>query len=98
MIRNELIALHRAHISEPEFYMQCVNTEVTGSGTDGFSGSDVVASEIYSKSDSQIFSFSVMTAVRLLGKLPDHLCVPVQIPPTVPRQRVHPVRGGEPVG
>lgn len=59
VIRNELIALHRAHLSEPEFYMQCGNIEVTGSGTDNLSGSGVVASQLYSTSDSQMFGFSV---------------------------------------
>ncbi|EXK76055.1 murein transglycosylase [Fusarium oxysporum f. sp. raphani 54005] len=51
VIRNELIALHRAHLSEPEFYMQCGNIEVTGSGTDNLSGSGDVASQLYSTSD-----------------------------------------------
>ncbi|KAH7263728.1 glycoside hydrolase [Fusarium tricinctum] len=59
VIRNELIALHRAHLSEPEFYMQCGNIEVTGSGTDDLSASGVVASQLYSTSDKQIFGFSV---------------------------------------
>ncbi|KAF0644006.1 hypothetical protein NXS19_010693 [Fusarium pseudograminearum] len=59
VVRNEIIALHRAHLSEPEFYMQCGNIEVTGSGSDDLSGSGVVASEIYSTSDSQLFGFSV---------------------------------------
>ncbi|EXA30431.1 hypothetical protein FOVG_18200 [Fusarium oxysporum f. sp. pisi HDV247] len=59
VIRNELIALHRAHLSEPEFYMQCGNIEVTGSGTDNLSGSGDVASQLYSTSDEQIFGFSV---------------------------------------
>lgn len=59
VLRNELIALHRAHINEPEFYMQCGNIEVTGSGTDDLSGSGVPAGELYSKSDSQLFGFSV---------------------------------------
>ncbi|KAK3291126.1 glycosyl hydrolase family 61-domain-containing protein [Chaetomium fimeti] len=59
VIRNEIIALHRAHINEPEFYMQCGNIEVTGDGTDDLSGSGVPASELYSTSDSQLFGFSV---------------------------------------
>jgi hypothetical protein len=59
VIRNEIIALHRAHLSEPEFYMQCGNIEVTGDGTDDLSGSGVTAAELYSKSDSQLFGFSV---------------------------------------
>ncbi|KAF4960034.1 hypothetical protein FSARC_10586 [Fusarium sarcochroum] len=58
VVRNELIALHRAHLSEPEFYMQCGNIEVTGSGTDKLSNG-VVASQLYSTSDEQIFGFSV---------------------------------------
>ncbi|KAH6843423.1 glycosyl hydrolase family 61-domain-containing protein [Chaetomium sp. MPI-CAGE-AT-0009] len=59
VIRNEIIALHRAHINEPEFYMQCGNIEVTGDGTDDLSGSGVAAGELYSQSDSQLFGFSV---------------------------------------
>ncbi|KAF4441837.1 Polysaccharide monooxygenase Cel61a [Fusarium austroafricanum] len=59
VIRNELIALHRAHLSEPEFYMQCGNIEVTGKGADNLSGSGVVASKLYSTSDKQMFGFSV---------------------------------------
>ncbi|KAH7303909.1 glycoside hydrolase [Stachybotrys elegans] len=59
VIRNEIIALHRAHLSEPEFYAQCGNIEVTGNGTDNLSQSGVVASQLYSTSDSQIFGFSV---------------------------------------
>ena len=59
VVRSELIALHRAHLSEPEFYAQCGNIEVAGSGTDDLSQSGVVASQIYSTSDSQLFGFSV---------------------------------------
>lgn len=59
VLRNEIIALHKAHENEPEFYPQCANIEVTGSGTDDLSGSGVVASQLYSESDSQIFGFSV---------------------------------------
>ncbi|KAM5345981.1 hypothetical protein ACJ41O_011842 [Fusarium nematophilum] len=59
VIRNELIALHRAQLNEPEFYMQCGNIEVTGSGTDDLSSSGVPASQLYSTADSQIFGFSI---------------------------------------
>ncbi|KAG7293606.1 hypothetical protein NEMBOFW57_003660 [Staphylotrichum longicolle] len=59
VLRNEIIALHRAHINEPEFYMQCGNIEVTGDGTDDLSGVGVPAAKLYSKSDSQLFGFSV---------------------------------------
>jgi cellulase len=59
VIRNEIIALHRAHLSEPEFYMQCGNIEVTGSGTDDLSGAGVPATELYSPAETQIFGFSV---------------------------------------
>ena len=58
VIRNELIALHRAHINEPEFYMQCGNIEVTGGGSNDLSGSGVVASQLYSRDDN-IFGFDV---------------------------------------
>lgn len=59
VIRNEIIALHRADLGEPEFYMQCGNIEITGSGTDDLSGAGVAASELYSKSDAQLFDFSI---------------------------------------
>jgi hypothetical protein len=59
VIRNEIIALHRANLKEPEFYMQCGNIEVTGDGTDDLSGSGVPAAELYSKSDEQLFGFSI---------------------------------------
>lgn len=70
VLRNELIALHRAHLSEPEFYMQCGNIEVTGSGTDNLSDSGVVASQLYSTSDSQIFGFSVYDNKESTWKIP----------------------------
>jgi lytic cellulose monooxygenase (C1-hydroxylating) len=59
VLRNEIIALHKAHEYEPEFYPQCATIEVTGSGSDDLSNSGVVASQLYSTSDSQIFGFSV---------------------------------------
>lgn len=59
VLRNELIALHRAHLSEPEFYMQCGNVEITGDGTDDLSDKGVVGAEIYSVNDKQMFGFSV---------------------------------------
>jgi lytic cellulose monooxygenase (C1-hydroxylating) len=58
VIRNEIIALHRAHLSEPEFYGQCGNIEITGNGSDDLSGSGVVAANLYSRSDN-IFGFDV---------------------------------------
>ncbi|KAF4969112.1 hypothetical protein FZEAL_10288 [Fusarium zealandicum] len=70
VIRNEIIALHRAHLSEPEFYMQCGNVQVTGSGSDDLSGSGVPASELYSTSDSQIFGFSVYDNQGSTWKIP----------------------------
>ncbi|KAK4099283.1 lytic polysaccharide monooxygenase [Parathielavia hyrcaniae] len=59
VLRNEIIALHRAHINEPEFYMQCGNVEVTGGGSDDLAGKGVPAAELYSRSDGQLFGFSV---------------------------------------
>jgi hypothetical protein len=59
VIRNEIIALHKALDNEPEFYMQCGNIEVTGDGTDDLSGSGVPASELYSEKDSQLFGFDI---------------------------------------
>jgi hypothetical protein len=59
ILRSELIALHRAHLNEPEFYMQCSNIKVTGSGTDDLSGAGgVIAKNLYSKSD-EIFGFTL---------------------------------------
>lgn len=58
VIRNEIIALHRAHLSEPEFYGQCGNIEVTGNGTDDLSSSGIVAALLYTKSDN-IFGFDM---------------------------------------
>jgi lytic cellulose monooxygenase (C1-hydroxylating) len=59
VLRNEIIALHKAHEGEPEFYPQCANIEVTGSGSDDLANSGVLASQLYSTADSQIFGFSV---------------------------------------
>lgn len=59
VIRNEIIALHRAHLSEPEFYMQCGSISVTGSGNDKLADSGLPASELYSHEEKQIFGFSV---------------------------------------
>jgi len=59
ILRSELMALHRAHINEPEFYMQCANIEVTGSGTDDLSSADgAPANNLYSTSD-EIFGFDL---------------------------------------
>jgi hypothetical protein len=58
IIRNEIIALHRANLKEPEFYGQCGNIEVTGSGTDKLANSGVVASKLYSTSDN-IFGYDI---------------------------------------
>lgn len=59
VLRNEIIALHRADIGEPEFYMQCANIEVTGSGSDSLSEKGVAAVELYSTTDKTIFGFDV---------------------------------------
>ena len=59
VLRNEIIALHKAHLGEPEFYMQCGNVEVTGAGTDDLSGAGVAASLLYSTVDTQIYGFSI---------------------------------------
>lgn len=58
VLRNEIIALHRAHISEPEFYAQCGNIEVTGSGSDDLSASGVETGSLYSREDN-VFGFDV---------------------------------------
>ncbi|KAG7135054.1 Polysaccharide monooxygenase Cel61a like protein [Verticillium longisporum] len=59
VVRHELIALHRAHLNEPEFYMQCGNIEVTNGGRDTLAGKGVVASQLYSRSDAQLYGFTV---------------------------------------
>ncbi|KAI9149969.1 LOW QUALITY PROTEIN: Endoglucanase-4 [Paramyrothecium foliicola] len=59
VVRNEIIALHRAHLSEPEFYAQCGNIEVTGSGTDPLANVGIVASQLYNRGESQIFGWSI---------------------------------------
>lgn len=59
VIRNEIIALHRANLAEPEFYMACANLEVTSGGNDDLSGKGVPATELYSTEDKQIFGFSI---------------------------------------
>lgn len=58
VIRNEIIALHRANLKEPEFYGQCGNIEITGSGTDDLANTGVVASQLYSTQD-KIFGFDI---------------------------------------
>jgi cellulase len=59
VVRHELIALHRAHLNEPEFYVQCGNIEITKGGSDTLAEKGVVASQLYSRSDSQLFGFTV---------------------------------------
>lgn len=59
VVRHELIALHRAHINEPEFYMQCGNIEITKGGSDTLAGKGVVASQLYSRNDRNLFGFTV---------------------------------------
>lgn len=58
VIRNEIIALHRAHLGEPEFYQQCGSIKVTGGGTDKLAGG-VPGTELYKRGDKQIFGFDV---------------------------------------
>ena len=50
--------------------MQCGNIEVEGSGSDDLSASGVVASKLYSKSDAQIFGFSVYDNKGTTWKIP----------------------------
>ncbi|KAK0391570.1 hypothetical protein NLU13_1070 [Sarocladium strictum] len=59
VIRNEIIATHRSNLLEPEFYMACANIEVTSGGNDDLSGKGVVATELYSREDKQLFGFSI---------------------------------------
>ncbi|KAI0379312.1 lytic polysaccharide monooxygenase [Hypomontagnella monticulosa] len=49
VLRHELIALHRAQIGDTEFYPQCINLEITGSGTQQPEG--VAATELYHSND-----------------------------------------------
>lgn len=59
IIRHEIIALHRALLNEPEFYGQCANIQITGHGTDDLSGSGVVASQLYSTSETSIYGHDI---------------------------------------
>jgi cellulase len=59
ILRNELIALHKAHEGVPEFYMQCGNIEVTGSGTDNLANSGIVAADIYRYDNPNLFGFDI---------------------------------------
>lgn len=62
VIRNEIIALHRANEQEPEFYQSCANLEVTKGGSDDLSGKGVAATELYSREDQQLYAFSIYEA------------------------------------
>lgn len=59
VIRHEIVSLHRAHrpISEPEHYPGCLSVEVTGGGHDDLSDKGVIAPELYSTSDEQLYGF-----------------------------------------
>ncbi|KAH7367061.1 glycosyl hydrolase family 61-domain-containing protein [Plectosphaerella cucumerina] len=64
VIRSEIQAIHRSHIFEPEYYPGCVNVEVTGQGTDDLKDKGVVASELYSTEDTQLYGFDFHNGER----------------------------------
>ncbi|KAI1470555.1 glycoside hydrolase family 61 protein [Daldinia caldariorum] len=49
VLRHEILGLHKAHQGEAEFYPQCINLEISGSGNELPEG--VPATEMYHSSD-----------------------------------------------
>ncbi|KAI1444186.1 lytic polysaccharide monooxygenase [Annulohypoxylon stygium] len=49
ILRHEVLGLHKAQDGQPEFYPQCINLKITGSGTQQPSG--VPATQMYKSSD-----------------------------------------------
>ena len=71
VIRNEIIALHRANLGEPEFYQACANLEITKGGDDDLSGKGVAATELYSREESKsIFEFSLYDGSESTWEIP----------------------------
>jgi hypothetical protein len=70
VIRNEIIALHRANLAEPEFYMACANIEVTKGGSDDLSDKGVPATELYNREDEQIYGFSIYESTDSTWPIP----------------------------
>ncbi|KAH6695323.1 glycosyl hydrolase family 61-domain-containing protein [Plectosphaerella plurivora] len=64
VIRNELLGLHRSHLMEPEYYPGCVAIEVTGNGTGDLLDKGVIASELYSTEDVQLYGFDFHNGER----------------------------------
>ncbi|OTA95309.1 glycoside hydrolase family 61 protein [Hypoxylon sp. CO27-5] len=52
ILRHEILGLHRAHLGEAEFYPQCINLEISGSGNQQPDG--VPATEMYHSNDPGI--------------------------------------------
>ncbi|KAI0161905.1 lytic polysaccharide monooxygenase [Hypoxylon sp. FL1284] len=52
ILRHELLGLHRAHLGDAEFYPQCINLKVSGSGSQLPEGEP--ATELYHSSDPGI--------------------------------------------
>ncbi|KAH9900294.1 lytic polysaccharide monooxygenase [Xylariomycetidae sp. FL2044] len=52
VLRHELMGLHRAHIGDAEFYPQCINLKVSGSGTKSPQGES--AMDFYDSKDPGI--------------------------------------------
>ncbi|KAL9943692.1 hypothetical protein D7B24_007234 [Verticillium nonalfalfae] len=59
VVRSEMIALHRSHLGEPEFYPQCGNVQVVGDGRDTLAGRGVSAQALYSRQDEQLYAYSL---------------------------------------
>ncbi|ROT41278.1 glycoside hydrolase [Sodiomyces alkalinus F11] len=60
VLRHELVALHKAHEWEPEFYPQCVNIRITGQpGGDDLGASGVPARELYRHGDPALYGFDL---------------------------------------
>lgn len=64
VLRSEILALHRSHLGEPEFYPGCLSVEVTGQGTNDLKDQGVVASKLYSTEDAQLFGFDFHNGER----------------------------------
>ena len=70
VLRNEIIALHKANLGQPEIYMQCGNVEITGSGNDSLAGKGVAATNLYSTSDTQLFGFDIYDMTSTSWQIP----------------------------
>ena len=70
VLRNKIIALHSAYnVGDAQFYLQCINLEVTSGGSDNPSG--MVGIQLYKSSDPgihyNIYNDGPDTAYIILG-------------------------------